>query len=76
MSKLDIAKTVNIKNKKASFVQMPKDKRHAITVALISLASKSPSGTLNQQTLTSDEIAVRGAALFRRHTELLVQTAG
>ena len=53
-------------NKKASFVEMPKDKRHAITLALISLASKSPSGMLDQKTLTADEVAVMGSLAKKR----------
>ena len=53
-------------NKKASFVEMPKDKRHAITLALISLASKSPSGMLDQKTLTADEVAVMGTLAKKR----------
>ena len=53
-------------NKKAIFVEMPKDKRHAVTIALISLASKSPSGMLDQKTLTADEIAVMGTLAKKR----------
>lgn len=53
-------------NKKAAFVEMPKDKRHAITVALINLASKTPSGSIDQKTLTPDEIAVMGTLAKKR----------
>jgi phenylalanyl-tRNA synthetase alpha chain len=53
-------------NKKASFVEMPKDKRHAITIALISLASKAPSGMLDQKTLTADEVSVMGTLAKKR----------
>ncbi len=53
-------------NKKAAFVEMPKSKRHAVTLALISLASKSPSGTIDQKTLTADEIAVMGTLAKKR----------
>lgn len=53
-------------NKKASFIEMPQNKRHAITVALINLASKSPSGSINQNTLTADEITVMGTLAKKR----------
>jgi len=53
-------------DKKASFVQMPADKRFAITVALVRLASKSPSGTIDQKNLTGDEIAVMGTLAKKR----------
>ncbi len=53
-------------SKKAAFVEMPKDKRHAITVALIRLASESPSGSLDQKTLTPDEVAVMGTLAKKR----------
>jgi len=53
-------------NKKAAFVEMPKDKRHAITVALINLAAKTPSGSIDQKTLTADEIAVMGTLAKKR----------
>ncbi len=52
--------------KKAAFVEMPKDKRHAITVALIRLASESPSLSLDQKTLTADEVAVMGTLAKKR----------
>jgi len=53
-------------NKKASFVEMPKDKRFSITKALIQLASKDPSGMINQNHLTSDEITVMGTLAKKR----------
>lgn len=53
-------------DKKAAFVEMPKDKRYAITVALVSLASQSPSGTINQKTLTADEVSVMGTLAKKR----------
>ncbi len=52
--------------KKAAFVEMPKDKRLAITIALIRLAAETPSGSLNQKTLTPDEIAVMGTLAKKR----------
>ncbi|HKL85154.1 MAG TPA: phenylalanine--tRNA ligase subunit alpha [Treponemataceae bacterium] len=52
--------------KKASFVEMPRDKRYAIVIALIRLASESPSGTINQKTLTQDEILVMGSLAKKR----------
>ncbi len=53
-------------DKKASFVEMPKDKRHAIVVALIRLAADSPSGSLDQKNLTADEVAVMGTLAKKR----------
>ena len=53
-------------NKKASFVEMPKDKRFSITKALIQLASKDPSGMINQKHLTPDEITVMGTLAKKR----------
>lgn len=53
-------------SKKATFVEMPKDKRHAITVALIKLASEAPSGMIDQKNLTADEIAVMGTLAKKR----------
>ena len=52
--------------KKAAFVEMPKDKRLAITIALIRLAAETPSGSLDQKTLTPDEIAVIGTLAKKR----------
>jgi phenylalanyl-tRNA synthetase alpha chain len=52
--------------KKACFVEMPKDKRYSITVALIQLASKTPSGSIDQKTLTADEISVMGTLAKKR----------
>jgi phenylalanyl-tRNA synthetase alpha chain len=53
-------------SKKAAFVEMPKDKRHAIVVALIRLAAETPSGSLDQKTLTPDEVAVMGTLAKKR----------
>lgn len=52
--------------KKAEFVEMPKDKRLAITIALIRLAAETPSGSLNQKTLTPDEVSVMGTLAKKR----------
>ena len=53
-------------SKKACFVEMPKNKRYAITIALVRLASESPSGLLDKATLTPDEIAVIGSLAKKR----------
>jgi phenylalanyl-tRNA synthetase alpha chain len=53
-------------SKKAVFVEMPKDKRFAVSVSMIHLADKSPSGSLDQKTLTPDEIAVMGTLAKKR----------
>ncbi len=53
-------------NKKAAFVEMPKGTRHAITVALIRLAAENPSGTLDQATLSADEVSVMGTLAKKR----------
>lgn len=52
--------------KKAAFVEMPKDKRFAISVALIRLANEAPSGSLDQKHLTPDEQAVMGTLAKKR----------
>ena len=53
-------------SKKAAFVELPKDKRLSITIALISLASKASSGMIDQKTLTPAEIAVMGTLAKKR----------
>lgn len=53
-------------NKKASFIEMPKDKRLEITRALISLASKNPSGSIDQKSLTPEEVLVMGTLAKKR----------
>jgi phenylalanyl-tRNA synthetase alpha chain len=53
-------------SKKAAFVEMPKDKRFAISVALIRLANETPSGSLDQKHLTQDEQAVMGTLAKKR----------
>jgi phenylalanyl-tRNA synthetase alpha chain len=53
-------------SKKAAFVEMPKDKRFAISVALVRLANETPSGSLDQKHLTQDEQAVMGTLAKKR----------
>ena len=53
-------------DKKAAFVAMPADKRFAVTVALIRLASETPSGTIDRAHLTADEVAVMGTLAKKR----------
>ncbi len=53
-------------DKKAVFNCMPQDKRMAITIALVRLASQTPSGAIDQKTLTPDEIAVMSSLAKKR----------
>lgn len=53
-------------NKKAAFIEMPRDKRFAVIIALIRLASECPSGTINQNTLAEDEIRAMGSLAKKR----------
>lgn len=52
--------------KKAAFVEMPKDKRFAITVALLRLACESPSSSIDRKNLTKDEVDVMGTLAKKR----------
>lgn len=52
--------------KKAVFIEMPKAKRFAVSIALHRLAAESPSGAIDQKNLTDDEIRVMGTLAKKR----------
>jgi phenylalanyl-tRNA synthetase alpha chain len=62
----DVGSSFGTLSKKAAFVEMPKDKRFAISVALVRLANETPSGSLDQKHLTQDEQAVMGTLAKKR----------